>query len=334
MKSVLVLAAAISLASCSAKVSSGGSAPVPPPPSIDYTPSPGTQELKVKGITEGSDGANKVVVVKPNTTAQDVNFTVDAKETGKLELSLDGSMEVACTGGQLDVKKYYEDMTGGSVQSTTDAVGALPMIAGHSYRVRYSITAAGACEAYEEDFRATFTAGPFGPVIPSDPVTPTTPDEPAAHNACANAYDIGTFYTNAADGEWCEHTVADPSTGISNHASIDAADQLVAGVKIAIVAGKMSFTRASSFCAGIGSGWKLPLSVGRDASPRATSGADIGRSIEAVGKYLANMRSMHLWSGSGVSGIENYNAWISDIAGGGNLTQTSLTSRWNVVCVK
>lgn len=329
MKSVLVLAAAISLASCSAKVSSGGGAPVQPPPSFDFTPSPGTQELKVKGITEGSDGGNKVVVVRPNTTAQNVSFTVDAKESGKLELSLDSSMEVACTGGQLEVKKYFEDMTGGNVLSTTDALGALPMIAGHSYRVRYSITAAGACDGYQEDFRAVFSAGAI-----ANPGTPSTPGQPDSANSCATANDIGTFYANAAPGEWCEHTVTNPETSVSGGRSIGTADQLAVGTKLSIVAGKMTFAHASSLCNSVGAGFALPLSVDRDAFPRAATRAEAAKSVEAVGKYLANIRYINLWSGSSVDSLDSTNAWMTDLASGGAMFQSDKAEEIFVVCVK
>lgn len=328
MKSVLVLAAAISLASCSAKVSSGGGAPVQPPPSFDFTPSPGTQELKVKGITEGSDGGNKVVVVRPNTTAQNVSFTVDAKESGKLELSLDSSMEVACTGGQLEVKKYFEDMTGGNVVSKTDAVGGLPMIAGHSYRVRYSITAAGACDGYQEDFRAVFSAGEAPMPGPSD----TVGSQPL--NSCATAYDIGTFYANAAPGDWCEHTVTNPETSVSGGRSIGTADQLAVGTKLSIVAGKMTFAHASSLCNSVGAGFALPLSVDSDAFPRAASAVQAAKSLERVGKYLANIRYISLWSGSSANSMSSSTAWMADLAGSGGIYETAKTDEMFVVCVK
>ena len=320
MKSALIIAAAVSFASCSAKVSSKGGDPAPNS-QWGLEPSPGSQDLKVVGITDGSDGINKVVVITPKTTAQDVSFTVDAKETGKLELSLESAIQYACTGGQLDVKKYFEDITGGNVQSTTAAQGALAMIAGHSYRVRYSVTAAGACDGYQEDFKATFTAGSIA-------------SEPDATNSCASAEDIGTFYANASSGEWCEHTVTNPETTVSGGRSIGTADQLAGGTKLALVAGKMTFAHASSLCNSVGTGFALPLSVASDAAPRAATGAEAAKSVEAVGKYLANIRYITIWSGSSVDSRDSINAWMSDLASGGTMFQSDKTEGMFVVCVK
>jgi len=262
--------------------------------------------------------------------AKDLSFTVDAKETGKLELSLVQSAQYACTGGQLEVKKFFEDMTGGNVVSTTDAVGDLPMIASHSYRVRYSITAAGACDGYQEDFRAVFSAGAIAP----NPETPSTPGQPDSANSCATANDIGTFYANAAPGEWCEHTVTNPETSVSGGRSIGTADQLAVGTKLSIVAGKMTFAHASSLCNSVGAGFALPLSVDSDAAPRAATTAEAAKSVEAVGKYLANIRYITLWSGSSVDSLDSTNAWMTDLASGGAMFQSDKAEEMFVVCVK
>ena len=202
MKFTSVLVSTVVFAACSAKVHSNGAVAPQFPLGIE---SRASQELKVKGITEGSDGVNELVVVSPNAAAKEFNFTVDAKESGKLDLSLMSSAEYVCSHDDLVVQKYWEDMTGGSVQSSTAANGMVDVIAGHSYRVRYSVTSATACDGYKEQFMAAFyntTA------VQPEASTPAAAEEgavPLYNLADGNNLDLGQLklddeYSNGTDG--------------------------------------------------------------------------------------------------------------------------------------
>jgi hypothetical protein len=203
MKFAFALVTTVVFAACSAKVQSNG-APAPKSPD-DLTQSPASQELKVKGVTEGSDGVNEVVVVSPNAAAKEVNFTLDAKESGKLDLSLMSAAEYVCSHEDLVVEKYWEDMTGGGVQSSTVADGMVDVIAGHYYRVRYSVTSAASCDGYKEQFMAAFYN--TSAALP-EASTPAVPDEraiPLYNLPDGNNLDLGQLklddvYSNGTDG--------------------------------------------------------------------------------------------------------------------------------------
>lgn len=106
------------------------------------------------------------------------------------------------------------------------------------------------------------------------------------------------------------------------------------GTKLAIVAGKMNFAQATALCSSAGAGFALPLSVDSDAAPRAGTEAEAAKSVERVGKYLANIRYITLWSGSSADSLENSSAWMTDLASGGGMFQSDKTEQMFAVCVK
>jgi hypothetical protein len=325
MKLGFVLCSAFALASCTADVKSNPGPAQTLPEGIELTDSPAAQDLKVAGLPEGSDGINQVSVVNPNATPKEFIFAIDAKATGTIELSLQSSIEVGCTDGGLSVVSYWEEVLSGVVREPVSAEGPLTVVAGHSYRVRFVISATGACSGYSQDFEARFTDGSASP---TEPVP--TPDQPSDSNACDSRDDIGTFFANAADGEWCAHSVTNPAQTLVGGRSIDASQRLDAGTKLAIVAGKKTFAEAAAVCAGLGSGWSLPLSTHEYAEPRATAA---GKSLDSVGLYLSHLKYLTIWSASGVSD-DSASAWMSDLASNGAIFQSAKNEKMPVICVR